>query len=210
MFMKLKTSGRYLILATAILGQMSTPAYSQGAAQAAGASDKAKPANPEIRIKRQYRRIEFGLKRGKLTEAQAEKLRVMVLNVETDFKAKRDASGNLNEEQEKQIQNALNQNFNQINSALGMGTSTVEGKDTLGPEWKPGADGAQDPKALLKSMKAQQKRMLRQERQQNEQMIEQQELDYEKEVVHNLSNEKEAIQKKKNELENVRQESGAN
>lgn len=205
--MKLKTGGRCLILATAILGQMSAPAYSQGTDQAAG---KAKQANPDVRIKRQYRRIELGLKRGKLTEAQAEKLRVMVMSVENDLKSKRDASGNLNEEQEKQIQNALNQNFNQINTALGMGTSMIEGKDTLGPEWKPGPDGAQDPKALLKKMKAQQTRMLRQEKQQNEQMIEQQELDYEKEVVHNLSNQKESIQKKKNELENVRKESGAN
>ena len=59
-------------------------------------------------------------------------------------------------------------------------------------------------------MKAQEKRALRQEKQANEQALEQQQLDYEKEVIYNLSQQKAAVQKKKKELENVRKESGAN
>jgi hypothetical protein len=113
-------------------------------------------------------------------------------------------------EQLKQVLNALSQNANQISTALGAGTSEEAGADALGPNWKPGKDGAQDPKALLKQMKKQEARELRQERQANEQILEQQQLDYEKEVISNLGQQKPAIQKKKNQLEEVRKENNAN
>lgn len=61
----------------------------------------------------------------------------------------------------------------------------------------------------MKKMKAQEARELRQEKQVNEQTLEQQQLDYEKEVVNSLGQQRPAIQKKKNELEEVRKESGA-
>lgn len=212
--MKFKTARRCLILATVMLGQISQPGFckpSNGDDGDRHSHKNGKAATPDMRVRKQFKRIEMGLKSGKLTEAQANKLRNLVSAVEQDIKAKRAANGGeLKEEEKVQIENVLKQNANQINTALGAGTSVDAGPDALGPEWKPGPDGAQDPKALLKRMKAQEKRALRQEKQANEQALEQQQLDYEKEVIYNLSQQKAAVQKKKKELENVRKESGAN
>ena len=212
--MKLKTARRCLILATVMLGQISQPGFCKPSAgdDGEGQTHKhGKATTPDMRVKKQFKRIEMGLKSGKLTEAQANKLRNLVSAVEQDIKAKRAANGGeLKEEEKVRIENVLKQNANQINTALGAGTSLGEGPDVLGPEWKPGPDGAQNPKALLKQMKAQEKRALRQEKQANEQALEQQQLDYDKEVIYNLSQQKAAVQKKKKELENVRKESGAN
>lgn len=210
--MKLKTTGRYLIIATAILSQ-----FTQSGAQAQnGNGDGTSPGTGkkhsltiDERVKHQYKRIDKGLKEGKLTEDQANKLRAMVIAVESDIKAKR-KNGQLNPEDKTQIENTLKQNGNLISTALGAGTSVPEGEDVLGPEWKAGKDGAQDPKKLLKQMKAQESRQLRQEKQNMEQIMEQQQLDYQKQVIYNLGQQKSAIQKKKKELENVRNESGAN
>lgn len=200
--MRLKSTSNVLIIATVILGQMSSQALAQKPDPEKGV---------DIRVQRQYKRIALGLKNDKLTEQQANNLRTLVFNVESDVKSKREGnSGKLNAEQLKQVLNALSQNANQINTALGAGTSQNAGADALGPNWKPGKDGAQDPKALLKQMKKQEARELRQEKQANEQIIEQQQLDYEKEVISNLGQQKPAIQKKKNQLEEVRKENGAN
>lgn len=200
--MRLKSTSKVLIIATVILGQMSGPALAQQADPEKGV---------DARLQRQFKRIAHGLKNGKLTQQQADNLRTLVLNVQNDVKSKRAGnSGKLNAEQLKQVLNALSQNSNQINTALGAGTSEDAGPDALGPNWKPGRDGAQDPKALLKQMKKQEARELRQERQANEQILEQQQLDYEKEVISNLGQQKPAIQKKKNQLEEVRKENNAN
>lgn len=200
--MRLKTTSNVLIIATVILGQMSSPALAQQPDPEKGVDN---------RVQKQYKRIAHGLKNGKLTEQQANNLRTLVFNVESDVKSKRAGnSGKLNAEQLKQVLNALSQNANQISTALGAGTSEDAGADALGPKWKPGKDGAQDPKALLKQMKKQEARELRQEKQVNEQIIEQQQLDYEKEVISKLGQQKPAIQKKKNQLEEVRKENGAN
>lgn len=208
--MKLKTTSRYLIIATAILSQ-----FTQSGAQAQNGNgsspDPGKKHSLTIdeRVKHQYKRIDKGLKEGKLTEEQANKLRAMVIAVESDIKAKR-SNGQLKPEDKTQIENTLKQNANLISTALGAGTSAPEGEGVLGPEWKAGKDGAQDPKKLLKQMKSQEARQLRQEKQNMEQIMEQQQLDYQKQVIYNLGQQKSAIQKKKKELENVRNESGAN
>jgi len=200
--MRLKSTSNVLIIATVILGQMSGQALAQQPDPEKGV---------DARLQRQFKRIDHGLKNGKLTQQQADNLRTLVINVQNDVKTKRAGnSGKLNAEQLKQVLNALSQNANQISTALGAGTSEEAGADALGPNWKPGKDGAQDPKALLKQMKKQEARELRQERQANEQILEQQQLDYEKEVISNLGQQKPAIQKKMNQLEEVRKENNAN
>lgn len=200
--MRLKSTSNVLIIATVILGQMSGQALAQQPDPEKGV---------DARLQRQFKRIDHGLKNGKLTQQQADNLRTLVIKVQNDVKTKRAGnSGKLNAEQLKQVLNALSQNANQISTALGAGTSEEAGADALGPNWKPGKDGAQDPKALLKQMKKQEARELRQERQANEQILEQQQLDYEKEVISNLGQQKPAIQKKKNQLEEVRKENNAN
>ncbi len=125
--MRLKSTSNVLVTATVILGQMSSTALAQ---------PKHDPEKGvDASVQRQYHRIADGLQNGKLTQQQADNLRILVVNVEDDVKSKRaNNAGKLNEEQLKQVINALNQNADQINTALGAGTSTEEGPDTLGPK----------------------------------------------------------------------------
>lgn len=214
----LKTRVAVLSLIAVFGGSTLLPAeraLAQTPAQGASGGDKAQSRVPKdligLRVKRQLKRIQSGLDSGKLTAEQADKLRLLVNKVSSDAKAMRDQNGGaLKDEQLVQVKSNLDQTFNQIETALGAGTKLPEDGSALGPKWKAGEDGAQDPKALLKQMKAQEKRALRQERQNNMQMLEQQQLDYEKEVVNKLGQQRPAIQEKKQELQNVREQAGAN
>lgn len=194
---------------------VASPALAQEPGQAlAGQSmaGKAKKAdNINARIKRQHKKIDAALKNGQLSEQQANRLHMDVANIENRLKNERQQNGGeLNPQQHTTIENLLNQSSNQINTAMGVGTAVSAGADPLGPNWQPGPDGAQDPDALKKKLKAQEKRALRQEKQANMQAIEQQQLQYEKEMVNSLSTQKKKIQQEKEQLENVRNNSGAN
>ena len=190
------------------------PALAQEPGQAlAGQSmvGKAKKDNINARIKRQHKKINAALKNGQLNEQQANRLQMDVANIENRVKNERQQNGGeLNPQQHTTIENLLNQSSNQINTAMGVGTAVSAGANPLGPNWQPGPDGAQDPDALKKKLKAQEKRALRQEKQANMQAIEQQQLQYEKEMVNSLSTQKKKIQQEKEQLENVRNNSGAN
>jgi hypothetical protein len=194
---------------------VASPALAQEPGQAlAGQSmaGKAKKAdNINARIKRQHKKINAALKNGQLNEQQANRLQMDVANIENRVKNERQQNGGeLNPQQHTTIENLLNQSSNQINTAMGVGTAVSAGANPLGPNWQPGPDGAQDPDALKKKLKAQEKRALRQEKQANMQAIEQQQLQYEKEMVNSLSTQKKKIQQEKEQLENVRNNSGAN
>lgn len=166
--------------------------------------------DPATRIKRQYLRIESGLKDGSLTQDAAAKLKSNVSGIEIDFNAKRQANGGrLKPEDMKTIQSQLNENSDQIETAEAGGTKRVSSSKALGPKWTPGPDGAQNVKSLKKQMKAEEKREVRQEKQALEQKLEGQQLDYEKQMVEKLGEQRPEIQKKKSELQEVRQESGA-
>ena len=193
---------------------VASPALAQEPGQAlAGQSmaGKAKKDNINVRIKRQHKKIDAALKNGQLNEQQANRLHMDVANIENRVKKERQQNGGeLNPQQHTTIENLLNQSSNQINTAMGVGTAVSAGADPLGANWQPGPDGAQDPDALKKKLKAQEKRALRQEKQANMQAIEQQQLQYEKEMVNSLSTQKKKIQQEKEQLENVRNSSGAN
>lgn len=166
--------------------------------------------DPATRIKRQYLRIESGVKDGSLSQDVASKLKSNVSQIEIDFNAKRQAAGGrLNPEDMKTIQSQLNENSDQIETAEAGGTKKVSSSKALGPKWTPGPDGAQNVKSLKKQMKAEEKRELRQERQALEQKLEGQQLDYEKQMVEKLGEQRPEIQKKKSDLQEIRQESGA-
>lgn len=193
---------------------VASPALAQEPGQAlAGQSmaGKAKKDNINARIKRQHKKIDAALKNGQLNEQQANQLHMDVANIENRVKNERQQNGGeLNPQQHTTIENLLNQSSNQINTTMGVGTAVSAGANPLGPNWQPGPDGAQDPDALKKKLKAQERRALRQEKQANMQAIEQQQLQYEKEMVNSLSTQKKKIQQEKEQLENVRNNSGAN
>lgn len=166
--------------------------------------------DPATRIKRQYLRIENGVKDGTLSQDVAAKLKQNVSQIESDFNAKRQADGGkLNPEDMKTIQSQLNENSDQIETAEGGGTKKVNSSNSLGPKWTPGPDGAQNTKSLKKQMKAEEKREVRQEKQALEQKLEGQQLDYEKQMVEKLGEQRPEIQKKKSDLQDIRKESGA-
>ncbi|MFA7336228.1 MAG: hypothetical protein WC028_05550 [Candidatus Obscuribacterales bacterium] len=203
------------------------PALAQGSNQAwsgSGQSDQGgksgqsqsgqggkKADNINARIKRQHKKIDAAVKNGQLNEQQANRLHMDVANIENRAKNERlQNGGELNQQQHTTIENLLNQSLNQIETAMGVGTTVPAGANPLGANWQPGPDGAQDPDALKKKLKAQERRALRQEKQANMQAIEQQQLQYEKEVINNLGDQRTKIKQEKEQLENVRNNSGAN
>jgi hypothetical protein len=69
--------------------------------------------------------------------------------------------GELNPQQRTTIENLLNQSLAiKSNTAMGVGTAVSAGANPLGLNWQPGPDGAQDPDALKKKLKAQERRAL--------------------------------------------------
>lgn len=186
------------------------PALAQEPSRANSGHSK-KADNINGRIKRQQKRIDVALKNGQLSEQQANRLHMDVANIENRAKTERlQNGGELNPQQHTTIENLLNESLNQIETAIGVGTAVPSGANPLGANWQPGPDGAQDPDALRKKLKAQERRALRQEKQANMQAIEQQQLQYEKEVINNLGDQKTKIKQEKEQLENVRNNSGAN
>ena len=168
------------------------------------------PMSPDARIKRQFSRIDAALKSGALTQDQADSLKANVQDIQRDMDAKKAANnGSLKPEDLKTIESQLNENSNQIQTAQGGGSKNVNGPNTLGAKWAKGADGAQNANKLKKEMKAEEKREVRQEKQALEQKVENQQLDYEKQMVEKLGEQRPEIQKKKSELQEIRQESGA-
>lgn len=162
------------------------------------------------RIKRQHYRINHAFKSGFITDDQAKELAGAVDQIAAEVEQLRQANGGqLKPEQFKQIENSLNQSSDQIKTAAESGNAEVQSGKVLGPTWTKGPDGAQNPKKLKNQMKAENRRELRQERQNTEQKIEQQQLQYEREMVDTLGDQKQDILKQKEELKDVRKESGA-
>ncbi len=180
-----------------------------------GQGNKARPGKKDdeinARLRRQSKKIDAALKNGQLSEQQANRLHMDVANIANRAKNERlQNGGELNPQQHTTIENLLNQSLNQIETAMGVGTAVPAGANPLGANWQPGPDGAQDPDALKKKLKAQERRALRQEKQANIQAIEQQQLQYEKEVINSLGEQKTKIKQEKEQLENARNNSGAN
>lgn len=183
------------------------PAFGQ---EQPGEHKKLGKASVDARIARQKHRIETALKSGAISPEQSEDLKRSVIEIEGRVKALRTANdGKLKPEELTEIKNSLNQSSNMIKSVAESGTHKTQPGQVLGPSWKQGADGAQDPKKLMKGMKRENRRERRQEKQALEQKMEQQQLQYEKEMVESLSEQKEDILKEKQDLKDVRKESGA-
>ena len=123
------------------------------------AGQASKGDNINSRIKRQHKKIDTALKNGQLNEQQANRLHMDVANIENRAKNERlQNGGELNPQQHTTIENLLNQSSNQIDTAMGVGTAVSAGANPLGANWQPGPDGAQDPDALKKKLKAQERR----------------------------------------------------
>ncbi|MCC7530383.1 MAG: hypothetical protein IT342_17795 [Candidatus Melainabacteria bacterium] len=166
--------------------------------------------NLNARIHRQLERINHGVKLGAINADQANKLRASVQSLQNQVAAKRQPDGSLKKEDLTQFENLFNQNSNMIHSLVGAGERKSDGGNALGPGWTAGKDGAQNPNSLLKEMKAENRRELRQERQAIEQKIEQQQLDYEHQMIPELANQKKSILNGKQQLKDIRKEQNAN
>ena len=188
-----------LLLNSAALAQDAPAAGSGGAAD-----------NLNARIHRQLERINHGVKLGAINADQANKLRASVQSLQNQVAAKRQPDGSLKKEDLTQFENLFNQNSNMIHSLVGAGERKPDGGNALGPGWTAGKDGAQNPNSLLKEMKIENRRELRQERQAIEQKIEQQQLDYEHKMIPELANQKKAILNGKQQLKDIRKEQNAN
>lgn len=185
---------------------------------AGGAFAQAAPGNSggggaddlNARIHRQLQRIERGVRIGAINADQANKLKASVQSLQGQVTAKRQADGSLKKEDLTLLENLFNQNSNMIHSTIGAGERKADGSAAVGPAWTPGKDGAQNSQSLLKEMKIENRRELRQERQAIEQKIEQQQLDYEHRMIPELSNQKKAILNGKQQLKDIRKEQNAN
>lgn len=166
--------------------------------------------NLNTRIHRQLERINHGVKLGAINADQANKLRASVQSLQNQVAAKRQPDGSLKKEDLIQFENLFNQNSNMIHSFVGAGERKADGGNVLGPAWTPGKDGAQNTNSLLKEMKVENRRELRQERQAIEQKIEQQQLDYEHQMIPELANQKKSILNGKQQLKDIRKEQNAN
>lgn len=177
--------------------------------QASKAEDDSKD-DIGVRIKRQHNRIRACVRAGTITAQKASDLDQSLDNLQATVSTQRNArGGQLKPEQLKEAENILNQNHQIIKSFEAAGTSKVESGKVLGPKWTTGKDGAQNPKSLLKQMKQEERRELRQEKQATEQKIEQQQLDYEKQMVPDLAGQRKDILKQKQDLKDIRKEAGA-
>lgn len=166
--------------------------------------------NLATRIHRQFERINHGLKTGAINASQANKLRASVQSLENQVSAKRLPDGSLKKEDVTLFENLFNQNSNMIRSMVGAGERKPDGPGAAGPAWTPGKDGAQNSGKLLKEMKAESRREVRQERQALEQKIEQQQLDYEHQMIPELANQRKGILNGKQQLKDIRKEQNAN
>lgn len=176
----------------------------------AGSRLASAPDNIAERIHRQNARINHGIKLGAIKPDQASKLKAALTSLEQQISAKRRPDGSLKREDLTQFENVLNQNSEMIRSLTGAGESVADGGHALGPNWTPGRDGAQNPAALEKEMKIENRREVRQERQAIEQKIEQQQLDYEHQMLPELADQKKSIMKGKQQTKQIRQEQGSN
>lgn len=174
-------------------------------------ANSAHPAdNLSARINRQMERINHGVKIGALNADQANKLKATVQSLQNQVAAKRQPDGSLKKEDLTQFENLFNQNSNMIHSLVGAGERKADSGAAVGPAWTPGKDGAQNPEKLLKEMKIENRREVRQERQAIEQKIEQQQLDYEHRMIPELANQKKSIINGKQQLKDIRKEQNAN
>lgn len=195
-------SRQALLIATAV-GTLAIPALAQDKNASDGSADAAnQSAASDVlaqRIHRQHWRINHALKSGLIKDDQAKTLRDAVDKISADVQSARTKSGGtLGPEQMKQFESSLNQTSEQIRIVAEAGDASVQS-----------AKGSQNSKGLLQQMKSENKRELKQEHQINERKIEQQQLQYEKEMVERLGEQKQDIIKGKEDLKDVRKESGA-
>jgi hypothetical protein len=175
-------------------------------------ADNKKPAlSANVSMDNIDARIKRGVDSGALSAQQATSLRDSLKALADQVASERQANGGqLKPEQLKHAENVLNESNSQIKSFVGAGTKKVDSEKVLGPEWSPGLDGAQNPAALHKQMKQEEKRELRQYNQAMQQKTEEQQLEYEKNVVPKLGGQRKTVLQQKKQLNEIRKESGAN
>ncbi len=167
--------------------------------------------NIDVRIKRQTHKINKAVEDSTLQPKEAEKLKANLKSIANEAETYRGQSrGTLSSIETTKLNNDLNQNFNNIETAIGSGKKMPVSGQALGPKWSQGPDGAQDPAKLRRQMKAQEKRQLRQYDQAMQQVQEQQQQQYEKEMLNKLGQQRPEILQNKQDIEKIRQKTGAN
>jgi hypothetical protein len=165
----------------------------------------------QSRIQDLNQRINFGLRQGAIKPGQADRLRQTLDDIGSKATALRKANrGRLNPTDLAGIESRLNQQTNIIHSYNQAGSRNVVAKNATGPAWVAGSDGAQSPRKLKRQMKIQEQRQLHQFDQANMQIREQQQQQYEKEMLQKLGSQRPEILKNKQDLERIRQDTGAN
>jgi hypothetical protein len=165
----------------------------------------------DARVSRQMSRIKRGEKEGTVNQKQAKKLKDDLNDIALQIEnARKKGNGKLSTTQTTKFDNALNQNFNTIQTELGAGKKIKESGVASGPRWSQGTDGAQDPKALRRQMKIQEARQLRQYGQAMQQVQEMQQQQYEKDMLQTLGQQRPEILKNKQQIEQIRDKTGAN
>ncbi len=184
-----------------------------GLAMPALCQDNVNPTsgNVDERIEHQHKRIKHALEEGWIDQARAAKLGQALDDLSRQIAKEREQnSGALKPEQAVSAENVLNENNQLIKSIEGAGKSMLEPGNVVGPKWTTGTDGAQNAPTLLRQMKQQEKRQLTQERQALEQKLEQQQLQYEREMLPKLGDQRRDIIKQQGDVKDIRLESGAN
>jgi hypothetical protein len=184
---------------------------SQGYAQDSDGGAGHRKGTVDARIKRQHMRINNALQKGTIDKKRASDLNSSLDDLQALITTERQKNGGqLKPEQLQKVENELNQSNHIITSFEQSGTSVKESGKVLGPQWTKGQDGAQDSKSLLKQMKVEQRREVRQARQAYEQKLEQQQLDYEKGMMAKFGSQRKNILQQKQDLDQARQSNGAN
>jgi hypothetical protein len=167
--------------------------------------------NLEARINRQNARIDAALKRGALSAEQAQKLHQDLADIGHQINLARQTNdGKLKPNDLVTFKSQLGQTNALIGGYEQAGQRKLAGAEAAGPAWAAGKDGAQNVAQLKRRMKIQERQQLRQEDQAMLQVKEQQQQQYEKEMLEKLGAQRPAILKNEGDIDKIRQSTGAN
>jgi len=199
-FIRLRHTSFPLALLFGLLVQGTVPLFAQ-----------AQTDDIDARITKLNGNIGFSVKQGTIEQEQASKLRAELRDVRMQAAGLRQNSGGkLKPKDLAGLESKLNQQANIIHSYNQAGSRKAVSQRAIGPSWIAGQDGAQNVNKLKRQMKIQERRQLHQEEQAILQVKEQQQQQYEKEMLQKLGSQRPAILKNKEDIDQIRQTSGAN
>ncbi len=167
--------------------------------------------NINARVSRLNDRVDFNFQQGTINREQANTLHNELTSIGKDAdNARKTNNGVLKPNFLRDLESRLNQQLSIIKSYDTAGTRNVTKGNVLGPDWQSGPDGAQDPNALKRKMKAEERQEARQYDQAQMQLKEQQQQKYEQEILNKFGQQRPDILRKKEQLDQQRKDTGAN